>query len=556
MSLKRAGNGHFEAANNLALDLSNKAESPINFEALCDWMSKYPRIEDGFFLIKGFKEGFAIPYEGPREECFAHNHKSAMSNPHEIKKKLYKEVSLGRVAGPFHECPITDLRVSPLGLVPKSEPGEFRMIFDLSFPFGHSVNAGISQEDASVQYTRFDEIIRLVREEGQGSYLFKLDIKSAFRLIPIHPRDFQLLGMFHNGEFFIDKCLPFGLSVSCAIFEKFSTFLEWALRQATGSDQIIHYLDDFCGGCKDQREAQNMLDISLALFSKLGVPIAEEKVEGPVTSLKFLGLEVDTVNMLVKLPPDKLSKLKEIVNNFVSKGLVKVRLRELQSVIGSLSFACKAIVPGRAFLRRLIDATSGVRRPFHRIRVTKGMLEDLMVWQTFLSDFNGASMMIPANIRHVDLFTDASGASGFGAYCDGHWVTGQWPDELHSVVSAKDITCKELFPIILALLVWGIDWANMRIIFHCDNQAVVTIINKQTCKQKHTMNLVRLMVTFCLSNNIVFKAVHVLGVNNGIADALSRLQLDRFRALAPSADLDQTPVPERIWRTLLARLKD
>ena len=438
--------------------------------------------------------------------------------------------------------------------MPKSNPGEFRLIFDLSYPQGASINSGISREDASVSYTKFDEVVTMVRHEGPGSFLVKVDIKSAFRLLPIHPQDFPLLGMEFQGKFFIDKCLPFGLSVSCALFEKFSCFLEWHIRNATDSEMLIHYLDDFCGCQKDFKKAELLLKIILSSFETLGVPIAQEKVEGPVTCLKFLGLEVDTVDMQVRIPQDKLKDLRDTIAWVISRADKKITLKELQSLIGKLNFACRAIIPGRAFCRRLIDATIGVKKSFHKIRVSRNMVKDLLTWQSFINNHNGDSMMLDENREILDLYTDASGSKGFGAYFEGHWTMGVWPEKIKAIKT--DIMYKELFPIVLSLLLWGQKFRNSRIVFHCDNESVVAIINKQSTPHKLSMGLVRVLVYFCLKNNIVFKARHIPGKVNDIADALSRLQLNRFRRLVPQADKDMTIIPTEILNQLLGKLDD
>ena len=533
--------------------LSTLAHSPIILSSLAQTLSDYPRKDEAAYLWEGFNYGFKIPYTGERSARISKNHGSALQQPDIIRNRLEEEVKLGRVAGPFDIPPIDNLIVSPIGLVPKSTPGEFRLIFDLSYPHGASINSGISKEDSSVIYTNFDEVIRMVREEGAGSYLFKVDIKSAFRLIPIHPTDFSLLGMTFQDQFYIDKCLPFGLSVSCAVFEKFSTFLEWHVKQKTNSKQLIHYLDDFCGCSKDKEKAKNSLTNTLSCFEALGVPVSDEKVEGPSTNIKFLGLEVDTIEMVVRLPSDKLNDLRSSIDWFINRKQKKVTLRELQSLIGKLNFACRAISPGRAFCRRLIDATMGIKKPFHTIRVTKSMVDDLRVWQSFLKHHNGVTMMMKnINDPYIDLFTDASGGIGFGTYFKGHWANGLWPDSVQA--APLDITFKELFPIVLSLFLWGKEFANCKVLFHCDNQAVVTIVNKQSTRDKASMHLVRLLVEICLCHNIIFKAQHIPGLNNEIADSLSRFQFNRFRKLAPQADKEGTPVPEDLWKKLLGRL--
>ena len=80
------------------------------------------------------------------------NHGIALKQPDIVWKKLSEEIKLGRVAGPFQDIPIDNLIVSPIGLVPKSSPGEYRLIFYLSYPQGASINAGILREDSSVSY--------------------------------------------------------------------------------------------------------------------------------------------------------------------------------------------------------------------------------------------------------------------------------------------------------------------------------------------------------------------------------------------------------------------
>lgn len=533
--------------------LDSLAKSPINLQVLEEQISNYPDKDAARLLIEGFQFGFRLGYTGSRESRHARNHTSARLLSHIALQKLYDEVSLGRVAGPFTQSPFPNLIVSPIGLVEKATKGEFRLIFDLSYPKHNSVNEGIPHELCSVQYTSFDAVTSMVRKLGQGSFLVKVDIKSAFRLLRVHPDDFSLLGMFINGSFFIDKALPFGCSISCALFEKFATFLNWCVQQQTNNPHIVHYLDDYCGADKSRQGAQQTLQGILNTFSDLGVPVATEKVEGPSTNLKFLGLVVDTVAMEVRIPQEKLAEIKLAVETVLSHRK-KVSLRELQSLIGRLNFACKAVAPGRAFCRRLINATIGVKKPHHRIRVSAAMRQDLLVWQNFLADFNGVSIIFEENWfdnEQLELFTDASCSIGFGAYFQGHWAYGVWPED--GSIHARDITFKELFPIVLALHLWGDTLRNSRVIFRCDNEAVVTIINKQSSRSQPVMSLVRSLVLFCLSHNILFRAKHIPGIVNDIADSLSRGQLARFRALAPEADPCPTPIPTSVWSQLVRK---
>ncbi|XP_073502613.1 uncharacterized protein [Phyllobates terribilis] len=217
--------------------------SPVKKEALLYWLDRYYKREEAKVLQEGFCEGFRIPFQFSAVSLFSSNLKSIEDKKDIVKEKLMKEVELGRMAGPFSVLPIENLRVSPLGLVPKKEPGKYRLIHHLSFSQGLYVNDGISKEEVS--YTSFDRAIFLVKQAGKGALLVKSDIEAAFRLLPLHVDCIHLLGCHLDGEFFVDMCLPMGCSISCFYFEMFSCYLEWLLKWETGLCSLMHYLDDF-----------------------------------------------------------------------------------------------------------------------------------------------------------------------------------------------------------------------------------------------------------------------------------------------------------------------
>ncbi|KAM9319746.1 uncharacterized protein PAF06_004160 [Gastrophryne carolinensis] len=330
------------------------------------------------------------------------------------------------MAGPFSDPPLKDLVVSPLGVVPKKERGKFRLIHHLSFPRGGSVNDGIDKELASVSYTSFDFALGMVREAGPGALMAKTDIESAFRLLPVHPDSLYLLGCFFEGGYYVDRCLPMGCSISCAYFEAFSSFLEWVIKERAGLGSVTHYLDDFlCVGPGGTRICDLLLATMLNVFGDFGVPVAHDKTEGPATVIKFLGIEIDTVQRVCRLPREKIEDLVGGLEGAL--GVKKVTLVQLQSVLGKLNFACRVLPMGRVFTRRLSLATAGVREPHHFIRLTAGMKEDIRMWITFLESFDGLAYWLDPvkGNDELELFTDAAGSppQGFGytAYVAAHF---------------------------------------------------------------------------------------------------------------------------------------
>ena len=526
-----------------------KYMSPIKLDALTHWLYSYPNAKSAHILLNGFTHGFRLGYEGERVARDSPNLKSVELDVDAVLNKLSNEIELGRIAGPFKSRPLSNLIISPIGLVPKSEPGKFRLIQHLSYPDGSSINDGIDRIHAVVRYASFDDAVNLVASIGRDALLAKADIKSAFRLLPVHPDDFQLLGIHVKDQFYVDKALPMGASCSPKLFETFSTFIEWVAKKVSGSDLISHYADDFVlvglpGGGK--QSCNHLVKCFEGVCRDLGVPLAEEKSVGPVSKLVYLGLEIDAERQVVAVPEDKLSKIRAKVAS--SLLAAKLSLKELQSLIGSLSFICKAVSPGRAFIRRLIDLTIGVKKSWHQIKLTVGAKADLRMWLVFLKDFNGVSI-IPDQLwlacDDLELFTDASGSVGCAGYFKGSWFRSKWPDD--DFGKRRSIAWLEFFPIVVSVVLWSHLLKGKRIIARSDNMAVVSIINKQSSKCPHIMKLVRFFVLQCLKCNILFCAKHIPGVSNGIADALSRSQMDRFWELAPHAAPSGMAVPDFLW---------
>lgn len=129
--------------------------------------------------------------------------------------------------------------------------------------------------------------------------------------------------------------VPFGSSISCALWEKFALFLHWLTQQHTGNIHILHYLDDFlfCGPRQDV-VCQNTLDKFKSLCQELGSYCFRKNCRTNY-NLIFLGITFDTNDMTMSLPSDKLHKSKSVINSFLSAK--KVTLQELQSLIGLLN---------------------------------------------------------------------------------------------------------------------------------------------------------------------------------------------------------------------------
>jgi len=284
------------------------------------------------------------------------------------------------------------------------------------------------------------------------------------------------------------------------------------------------------------------------IFNRLNIPLAKHKTVGPTDSLEYLGITLDTTNMQARLPLNKLTRMRNILHQFVNKNFCTKR--QLLSLLGHLVFACRVIIPGRTFLSRLLEASKKVTRLHYVVRLNQGCKLDIKMWLCLLSNWNGVSLFLdkdPISNSALHLFTDASGTIGFGGYFQGQWFCSAWPRHvLEQVDKDLSIAFQELYPIVVAALLWGSCWSRKRILIHCDNQATVYIINKGRSPCAAIMRLMRRLVIVAATYNFQFLAAHSPGCTNSIADALSRLNLQKFRQLAPEAASKPCLIPTEV----------
>ena len=213
-------------------------------------------------IVSSFRLGFDLGYTGDYQvKKSAPNLKLRVGSEVVLWNKVMKEVKLKRFAGPYEKIPFQYYIQSPIGLVPKDDGKDTRLIFHLSYPRdGVSVNSLTNPKLCSVSYPSFDEAVKICMAEQKGAenlslinqpvFVGKSDMRSAFRNLGMKRKHFCFLVMKAKSPFdgkyyyFIDKCLPFGSSISCAHFQGFSDAIAHIMVFRTGK-QLVNYLDDF-----------------------------------------------------------------------------------------------------------------------------------------------------------------------------------------------------------------------------------------------------------------------------------------------------------------------
>ena len=441
------------------------------------------------FFIEGITVGFRIGfnYQTISLQPATRNMESANSHPTVVTDYLQAELNQNRVAGPFNAAILTTGHTSRFGVIPKNHrSNQWRLIVDLSYPKGHSVNDGIPRSLCSLKYITIDDAIKQVSVLGPGTLMAKIDIKSAFRLLPVHMADRHLLQMKWDNFIFIDTCLPFGLRSAPKLFNILADLLQW-IAQRQGVSHIMHYLDDsLLLGSSGSNECRTNLNTIIRCCETLGIPLALEKVEGPSTSLSFLGIVIDTKHMQLRLPHDKLLRIKEMIAAWLSKK--SATKREILSLVGLLQHATKVVHCGRTFVSRMYATAAKVQQLDFYTRLNKDFRSDLYWWNTFLMSWNGLSLLRDTSAKaDFCIQTDASGSWGCGAYLHGRWFQLPW-DETWQHAS---IMAKELLPIVISTAIWGPSLSGHKVLYQCDNSSVVAAIRKGSARDTIVMHLLR-----------------------------------------------------------------
>ena len=161
---------------------------PLNSGCRELFLAIHPDQQFPAYLRRGLSHRFHIGFQrDTRLKSTNRNHRSVLHNPVVVHSHVSDEVKAGRL-----KTEATAVHISPIGIVPKTQPGKWRLIVDLSHPQGGSINDGIDPSVCSLKYASVDEAVEVIRRWGPGTLLAKLDLKAAYCMVPVHHRSSPL----------------------------------------------------------------------------------------------------------------------------------------------------------------------------------------------------------------------------------------------------------------------------------------------------------------------------------------------------------------------------
>ena len=488
------------------------------------------KIFDDKQIIDFLKFGWPLSFEGVLDFCDdlnVTNHKGATEFSQDVDKYINSELREGRIIGPFKKSPFQGpVKISPLNTVPKKDSTERRVILDLSFPIGRSVNDGINKgqylgEVIELKLPKVDEFSKLICKKGIGCLMFKRDLKKAYRQINIDPKDVRKVGFRWKNQIFMDNVVPMGSRTGAYICQRTTNAIRFMYEHS--GFQVINYIDDFAGA-ETVDKASEAFSFLGHLLKVLGVKESEDKSCAPSTEMSFLGILFNSVKMTMEVEPDRLHKLLLLLPTWLHKS--HATRKEVESLIGLLSFVAKCVRPARIFLSRTLDFMKGLPKS-GRFSIPTEFMLDVRWWYRFVAQYNGVSIIPPSHWSAVNsvIETDACLSGGGGVNFETReCFQFEFPSELRNNTQAS-INEYELLTIMVAVKVWGSSLRGKKVRVNCDNTTAVAAMNLARLHNKFSQAIMREISYWSAVGEFEVMTMHISGLRNIVADTLSRTHL-------------------------------
>ena len=420
-----------------------------------------------------------------------------------------------------------------------------------------SINSGIPELYGAIAYSSVSEAIEAIQEFGQNCILLKRDFESAFRHIPVSPLDTPLLGFQWQKTYYSEQFLPFGLRTAPYLFNLFAEVFHWILkhelRQQSLPVHIVHYLDDFLLIAPPHEDLKKYCSMFTSLCNEVGLSIKTSKnEEGRVTS--FAGVELDTENMVIRLPAKKLQKAQSLVQDALAKK--SLSLLQLQKLTGYLNFVATVTPLGRTFLRRLYNMELYFPRGsrHQKRRLSCEAQKDLAWWDMVLKQAPHRSIKL--RIREtISTWTDVASTKGLGAFFTSEREPTPQPDSAFCLVlpshfarRREHINTQEMRAVEQALLYWGQKWKGKQVTVHTDNRTVAYGLAHGTTRGA-SMEVLRWCLLLATEYDLDLEAEWISTNDNALADALSRFDFVKITDLAPQLTQGACNLQRHGWQT-------
>ena len=367
------------------------------------------------------------------------------------------------------------------------------------------------------------DLAALIVEKGPGCLLWKRDLRRWFLQLPVCPGDFDKLGFVWRGQFwwflsYVWGCRHAGYNAQRVASAILFIFTKLGLKD-DGLEEFsaMVYMDDFAG-CETGQRAFTAFDSLGKLLAELGVQESTEKASPPSTTMKFLGVEFDTVAMAMRIDKEKLKEITTLSKVWARKTVATKQ--DLQSILGKLMQVSKVVRFSRCFVARIISILKGLRSQKQKVTLDHETKKDFLWWETFLPVFNGIELLVPDTV-FCSVLGDAT-LHGGGSWNEAEKEFFSRPFPFHMKSPNVYIHIKEFLVAIIATKLWGHLWEGKHVAIYCDNEAVVKTMVHQKPQDQNLQKCLREMLFLVCKFRFQPIFLRITTTDNDLADYISR----------------------------------
>ncbi|KAJ5778452.1 hypothetical protein N7520_001698 [Penicillium odoratum] len=510
--------------------------SPLNAKGWSNLLRYYPG-DLGSTIAGILTYGAQVGYRGKKQFRYSSNHH--IHEPGIITAQLAEDLNLGRV-----RLASRPSFVSPLGLVPKHDGG-WRRIRDLSWPPGQGLNQGIPDSWSAIEYMTIDHIYEQVIQAGRGCTIIKRDIKDAFRIVPVAEDNQHLLAFQWNDSTYVECCLPFGLATAPFLFNLFAEAFHWILQCHLPAFHINHYLDDFIVIARSPSVSEPtgpFDEVYNRVTDYLRIP-RNTKKDQQGTCVTVLGIQIDSIAMEARLPPEKLCSA--TLDAATCLTAVSLSLKQTERLAGLLAFCSRVVRLGRTRLQSLYSFQAAFPHGSSaRRRIPYEVRDDLEWWRDSLSLFNGVLLIDPCRRTITHLYTDASSIGQGLFFFSSKSTLDCWLAHCHqlhqsnaaTLALAQDahahINTQEVDAILQGFLLFSHHWLHHTLVIHTDSSTAHMGLKKGFLHGPPNAPLKSLLI-LAAARDIHIVPHWLPSRENTLADALSRNNLEDIANICP-----------------------
>jgi hypothetical protein len=543
-------------------------QTPVRIDVFESLLSKHPNQPFVRSVCCGLREGF-WPWADTFQADYPPSHEERPKGQYDdthlefFRDQLQLEQKMGRYSETVGPELLPGMYAMPIYAVPKPNSLKLRLVNDHSAgPF--SLNSMIDHSKVTgypldgVHLLGASLLQKHADHPGEEFILWKSDIANAYRLCPMHPTWQIKQGINIDGQYYIDRANCFGSSASFAIFISFNSLVTWIAKHERGVGSLFTYVDDTTGATLsadlDFYDPYQMLCPApqaaiLRLWDELGIPHARPKqLCGSV--LPITGIEVDPNAMTFSLSPQSLERLINEFQVWIAASPARFRLRQWQGLAGWINWTLNVYPLLRPCLNNFYPKIAGKSDRGKRIWVNQPVRDDFVWALQKLQDL--------PSLHLLKSIAWSPAEASITAYCDaspyglGFWFPlsklGYYASAPPNVPTDGIFYLEALCVLNALQLACRCSASGGRILLYTDNLNSVDIFSTLSCLPVYN-EILRASVDIRISARTDVRVLHVRGEDNEVADALSRLDLERALLLEP----DLIASPFAVWQPLPSR---